>query len=104
MPKTTSIVMGGVGGQGIVLASKILAPGHSGSSAGAESFRNTRHGPARQRLNLCALRYGGPCALIEQRQADYLFALEKLEAWRLPPYCAQAVRWSAARRKLNRCR
>ena len=37
---------------------------------------------------LTFVRYGTAvhAPLIEQRQADYLFALEKLEAWRLLPY------------------
>ena len=87
MPKTSSIVMGGVGGQGIVLASKILAQVIQDHQL--ELKVSEIHGMAQRGGSvLTFVRYGTAvhAPLIEQRQADYLFALEKLEAWRLLPY------------------
>ena len=79
--------MGGVGGQGIVLASKILAQVIQDHQL--ELKVSEIHGMAQRGGSvLTFVRYGTAvhAPLIEQRQADYLFALEKLEAWRLLPY------------------
>ncbi|HZK24294.1 MAG TPA: indolepyruvate oxidoreductase subunit beta [Oscillospiraceae bacterium] len=87
MSKTTSLVMGGVGGQGIVLASKILAQviqDHHYQLKVSEI-----HGMAQRGGSvLTFVRFGAAVhsPLIELGQADYVFALEKLEAWRLLPY------------------
>lgn len=82
MPKTTSILMGGVGGQGIILASKIQAHGndlkiseiHGMAQRGGSVLTHVRYGPEVH------------SPLMEAGQADYIIASEKLEAWRWLPF------------------
>jgi indolepyruvate ferredoxin oxidoreductase, beta subunit len=87
MPKTTSILMGGVGGQGVVLASKLLA--HVIQNHGYELKISEIHGMAQRGGSvLTYVRFGDEVhsPLIEAGQADYVLASEKLEAWRWLPY------------------
>jgi indolepyruvate ferredoxin oxidoreductase beta subunit len=87
MPKTTSILMGGVGGQGIILASKILA--HVIQAHGNDLKISEIHGMAQRGGSvLTHVRYGPEVhsPLIEAGQADYIIASEKLEAWRWLPF------------------
>ncbi|MDW7651013.1 MAG: indolepyruvate oxidoreductase subunit beta [Bacillota bacterium] len=87
MPKTTSILMGGVGGQGIILASKILA--HVIQAHGNDLKISEIHGMAQRGGSvLTHVRYGEEVnsPLIEAGQADYIIASEKLEAWRWLPF------------------
>ncbi|MCR3920924.1 MAG: indolepyruvate oxidoreductase subunit beta [Firmicutes bacterium] len=87
MPKTTSILMGGVGGQGIVLASKILA--HVIQAHDFDLKISEIHGMAQRGGSvLTYIRFGEVVhsPLIEPGQADYVMASEKLEAWRWLPY------------------
>ncbi|NLM52892.1 MAG: indolepyruvate oxidoreductase subunit beta [Firmicutes bacterium] len=90
MTKTTSILMGGVGGQGIVLASKLLA--HVIQAHGKELKISEIHGMAQRGGSvLTYIRYGDEVAspIIEVGQADIILASEKLEAWRWLPYLRQ---------------
>lgn len=87
MPKTTSILMGGVGGQGIILASKILATVIQ--AHGYDLKMSEIHGMAQRGGSvLTHLRYGEHVSspLIEAGQAEYIMASEKLEAWRWLPF------------------
>ncbi|EEG76485.1 indolepyruvate oxidoreductase subunit beta [Dethiobacter alkaliphilus] len=87
MPKTTSILMGGVGGQGIILASKILA--HVIQAHGLDLKISEIHGMAQRGGSvLTHMRYGEEVhsPLIEAGQADYIVASEKLESWRWLPF------------------
>ncbi len=87
MPKVTSILMGGVGGQGIILASKILA--HVILEHGHDLKISEIHGMAQRGGSvLTHMRFGSYVSspLIEAGQADYIMASEKLEAWRWLPF------------------
>jgi indolepyruvate ferredoxin oxidoreductase, beta subunit len=87
MPKTTSILMGGVGGQGIILASKILS--QVIQSHGLDLKLSEIHGMAQRGGSvLTHVRFGEEVysPLIEAGQADYVVASEKLEAWRWLPF------------------
>ncbi|NLN06502.1 MAG: indolepyruvate oxidoreductase subunit beta [Firmicutes bacterium] len=87
MTKTTSILMGGVGGQGIVLASRLLA--HVIQAHGYDLKISEIHGMAQRGGSvLTYVRFGSEVhsPLIEAGQADYVLAGEKLEAWRWLPY------------------
>ncbi|HHX74507.1 MAG TPA: indolepyruvate oxidoreductase subunit beta [Firmicutes bacterium] len=87
MTKTTSILLGGVGGQGIVLASKLLA--HVIQSHGYDLKISEIHGMAQRGGSvLTYVRFGSEVhsPLIEAGQANYILAAEKLEAWRWLPY------------------
>lgn len=87
MPKTTSILMGGVGGQGIILASKILA--QVIQIHDMDLKLSEIHGMAQRGGSvLTHVRFGTEVnsPLIEAGQADYIIASEKLEAWRWLPF------------------
>lgn len=88
MPKTTtSILMGGVGGQGIILASKIIS--HVVQAHGLDLKLSEIHGMAQRGGSVLTLvRFGEEVhsPLIEAGQADYIMASEKLEAWRWLPF------------------
>ena len=83
----TSIILAGVGGQGILLAAKIIS-----SAAGAEGFAvasNEIHGMAQRGGSVVAqLRFGENIhsPLILEGTADALFALEHIEALRWAHY------------------
>ncbi|MBS4032741.1 MAG: indolepyruvate oxidoreductase subunit beta [Clostridiales bacterium] len=83
----TSILMGGVGGQGVILASKILA--HVILEHGYDLKISEIHGMAQRGGSvLTHMRFGSEVnsPLIEAGQADYVMASEKLEAWRWLPF------------------
>jgi indolepyruvate ferredoxin oxidoreductase, beta subunit len=87
MSKTTSILMGGVGGQGIILASKILS--QVIQSHNLDLKLSEIHGMAQRGGSvLTHVRFGDVVhsPLIEAGQADYVMASEKLEAWRWLPF------------------
>lgn len=87
MPKTTSVLMGGVGGQGIILASKILA--HVVQAHDMDLKISEIHGMAQRGGSvLTHMRFGPEVSspLIEAGQADYMVVSEKLEAWRWLPF------------------
>jgi indolepyruvate ferredoxin oxidoreductase beta subunit len=87
MRNNTSILMGGVGGQGIVLASRLLA--HVIQAHNHELKISEIHGMAQRGGSVITyVRFGREVfsPLIEPGQADYILAAEKLEAWRWLPY------------------
>ncbi len=84
--KATSILMVGVGGQGIILASKILA--QVVQRLNFDLKISEVHGMAQRGGSVVThLRYGTEVhtPLIDEGEADYIMASEKLEAWRWLP-------------------
>lgn len=84
-----SIVLAGVGGQGILLASDIVA--HAAIQAGFDVKTNEVHGMAQRGGSVIAqVRYGREVhsPLVPERTARVLGALEKVEAIRFAHYLA----------------
>lgn len=87
--KTVSIVLAGVGGQGILLASEILA--RAAMIAGFDVKTNEVHGMAQRGGSVIAqVRYGGKVnsPLVAIQSAKVLGSFEKIEALRLAHYLA----------------
>lgn len=85
--KKIDILIAGVGGQGVVLAGDILA--EVALAAGYDVKKSDTLGMAQRGGGVIAhIRLGEEVAspLIEKGEADYLMALEKLEAARWAPY------------------
>ena len=83
----TSIVLVGVGGQGILLACNLLA--QAALKAGWDVKTNEVHGMAQRGGSVVAqVRFGQKVhsPLIQRGTADFLLALEKLEALRFSEY------------------
>ncbi|HSJ13794.1 MAG TPA: indolepyruvate oxidoreductase subunit beta [Longimicrobiales bacterium] len=79
----TNIVLAGVGGQGSVLATKVL--GRAASNAGLRVVTSELHGMSqRGGTVITTVRYGSEAwsPAIPQGEADYLVAFEQLEAAR----------------------
>jgi len=87
--KTTSIVLAGVGGQGILLASEIVA--QAAMAAGYEVKTNEVHGMAQRGGSVLAqIRYGKKVysPLVGCGTAQVLGSLERIEALRFASYLA----------------
>lgn len=87
MPKLTSILIVGVGGQGTILASKIL--GSVALALGGEVKLSEIHGMAQRGGSVVTqVRFGEKVAspIIEKGQADIILAFEKMEALRYLPF------------------
>lgn len=85
--KTTSIVLAGVGGQGILLASEIVA--RAAMEAGFDVKTNEVHGMAQRGGSVIAqIRYGKEVnsPLVEEGTAVVLAALERIEGLRFYKY------------------
>lgn len=85
----TSVVLAGVGGQGILLASDIVA--HAAIQAGFDVKTNEVHGMAQRGGSVIAqVRYGKTVhsPLVPERSAQVLGSLEKVEAIRFAHYLA----------------
>ncbi|MBO5437819.1 MAG: indolepyruvate oxidoreductase subunit beta [Thermoguttaceae bacterium] len=83
MNKTTSIVLAGVGGQGILLASEILAK--AAGFAGFDVKTNEVHGMAQRGGSVIGqIRYGEKVfsPLVSKGEATVLMSLERIEALR----------------------
>ncbi|MFA6373871.1 MAG: indolepyruvate oxidoreductase subunit beta [Methanothrix sp.] len=88
--ETKSIVIVGVGGQGILLASEILA--QTAMLEGYDVKTNEVHGMAQRGGSVMAMvRYGGEVhsPLVARNEAHILGALEKIEALRYADYLRQ---------------
>ena len=88
-PQTTSVVLAGVGGQGVLLASEITA--RAAILAGHRVKTNEVHGMAQRGGSVIAqVRYGAEVhsPLVEQGTARVLGSLERIEALRYRPYLA----------------
>jgi indolepyruvate ferredoxin oxidoreductase beta subunit len=86
--KVTNILLSGVGGQGAILASNILA--HVFVEAGYEVKKSEVHGMAQRGGDVTThFRYGKKVysPLIKSGDADFLLAFELLEALRYINYC-----------------
>lgn len=84
----TNILLSGVGGQGAILASNILA--HVFVAAGYDVKKSEVHGMAQRGGDVTThFRYGKKVysPLIKSGSADYLVAFELLEAFRYINYC-----------------
>ncbi len=87
--KITNIVLAGVGGQGILLASKVLA--EAAVIEGYDVKSNEVHGMAQRGGNvICQVRFGDKVfsPLVKKGSADILVAMEITEALR---YCGYAA-------------
>lgn len=89
MNKTTSIVLAGVGGQGILLASEILAK--AAGFAGFDVKTNEVHGMAQRGGSVIGqIRYGERVysPLVSRGEATVLMSLERIEALRYAEFLA----------------
>lgn len=89
MNTTVSVVLAGVGGQGILLASEIVA--RAALAAGYAVKTNEVHGMAQRGGSVIAqIRYGREVhsPLVEEGTARVLGAFEEIEALRVAPYLA----------------
>lgn len=87
MNNVTSIILAGVGGQGIILASRVLA--EVALQTGNEVKVSEIHGMAQRGGSVVThLRFGKQVfsPLVSPGQADFLIGFEKLEAVRFFPY------------------
>ena len=89
LPKSLKIVIVGVGGQGTLLASRVL--GHIAQTQGYDVKVSEVHGMSQRGGSVItyvrmAEKVYSP--LVEQKGADYLLAFEELEALRALPYLA----------------
>jgi len=84
---TTNIVLSGVGGQGILLASAVIS--HAAMMSDYDVKTNEVHGMAQRGGSVIAqIRFGKKVLspLIKRGEADFLLALEKAEAVRFANY------------------
>ncbi len=87
----TNILIGGVGGQGILLASEVLSD--VALAAGLDVRKSEVHGMAQRGGSVVShVRFGAKVfsSLIQKGEADILLAFEKLEALRWLPYLKPA--------------
>jgi indolepyruvate ferredoxin oxidoreductase, beta subunit len=90
MSRATSIVMVGVGGQGILLATQIIA--RAALTAGHDVKTNEVHGMAQRGGSVIAqIRFGQKVysPLVPEGTAEVLGSLERIEALRLKGYLAE---------------
>lgn len=81
--KTINVIMVGVGGQGIILASEVLA--EVAMNAGYDVRKSDVHGMAQRGGSVSShVRFGGDVKspLIERGHADFMLAFEKVEGLR----------------------
>jgi indolepyruvate ferredoxin oxidoreductase, beta subunit len=91
--KVTNILLSGVGGQGAILASNILA--HVFVAAGYDVKKSEVHGMAQRGGDVTThFRYGKKVysPLIKYGDVDFLLAFELLEAYRYINYCKKDAR------------
>lgn len=87
MSNTTNIVLSGVGGQGILLAARIIS--QTALASGYDVKTNEVHGMAQRGGSVIAqIRFGDKVfsPLIKKGDADFIVALEKVEAIRYADY------------------
>lgn len=93
MDKVTNILLSGVGGQGAILASNILA--HVFVEAGYDVKKSEVHGMAQRGGDVTThFRYGKKVhsPLIKYGDVDFLLAFELLEALRYINYCKNSAK------------
>ncbi|MFQ6015084.1 MAG: indolepyruvate oxidoreductase subunit beta [Anaerolineae bacterium] len=87
MTDTTNVLLAGVGGQGVILASEILAL--AAIAAGYDAKQTEVHGVSQRGGSVFShVRFGSKIRspLIKPGQADVVFGMEKLEALRFAHY------------------
>ncbi|MGD9379770.1 MAG: indolepyruvate oxidoreductase subunit beta [candidate division WOR-3 bacterium] len=90
-PKSRNIIICGVGGQGIILASEVLC--HTAFLEGLDVKKSEVHGMAQRGGSVIThVRFGKKVysPLIEEGTSDYILAFEKLEALRYKHYLKKA--------------
>src|SRR5208283_5925342 len=95
-----NIILAGVGGQGIILASKIIA--QCAFQGGYDVKENELHGMAQREGSVISHVRFGPVIhspLIPQQKADFLVALEELESLRYIHYLKPQGRVILSKRK-----
>ena len=101
-PDTTNIVICGVGGQGIILASDVLC--HTAHLAGLDVKKSEVHGMAQRGGSVIThVRFGKKVysPLIEEGTSDYVLAFEKLEALRYVHYLRKGGRVIVDNREIS---
>ena len=102
---TKNIMIVGVGGQGSLLASKML--GQLLLSQGYDVKVSEVHGMSQRGGSVVTyVRYGEKVysPIIDKGTADFIISFEKLEAARWVPYLKKVARLSCLHRKLIQCR
>lgn len=97
----TSVLFSGVGGQGIILASKVV--GRCAFAAGFEVKESELHGMAQRGGSVIShVRFGDAVysPLIPQGEADYYVALEELEGLRYQSFLKPGARVVLNRRQI----
>jgi indolepyruvate ferredoxin oxidoreductase beta subunit len=98
----TNVIFAGVGGQGVILASKILM--EVAKNAGYDVKESEVHGMAQRGGSVdCHVRYGKEVfsPLIEKGTADYVVSLELLESMRKLEYLSDGGTLIVNRYKIN---
>ncbi len=98
----TNVIFAGVGGQGVILASKILM--EVAMSAGYDVKESEVHGMAQRGGSVdCHVRYGSEVfsPLIEKGTADYVVSLELLESMRKLDYLSDSGMLIVNRYRVN---
>jgi indolepyruvate ferredoxin oxidoreductase beta subunit len=101
MDDVKNILLVGVGGQGIILASTILS--QAALLLGHDVKNNEVHGMAQRGGSVVAqIRFGSKVfsPLISRGRADYLISLEKLEALRYLDFCNSGTRVVVSRQEI----
>lgn len=102
MSKTTSIMLVGVGGQGTLLASRIL--GHVCLAAGYDVKVSEVHGMSQRGGSVVTyVRYGSEVAspVVEKGEADVILAFEQLEGARWLPYLKEGGKMVLSTQRLD---
>ncbi len=101
MEEVKNVLLVGVGGQGIILASTILS--QAALLTGHDVKNNEVHGMAQRGGSVvCQIRFGKKVhsPLISRGSAHCLIALEKLEAMRYLEFCTRATKVVVNRQKI----
>ncbi len=97
-----NVIFAGVGGQGVILASKILM--EVAMNAGYDVKESEVHGMAQRGGSVdCNIRYGDKVysPLIPKEEADYIVSLEMLEVMRKLDYLAPEGKLIVNREKVD---
>lgn len=105
MAKVTNVLIVGVGGQGTLLAGKII--GQAAMSAGLDVKQSEVHGMAQRGGSVVThVRFGQEVhsPLVEKGEADIVLAFEKLEALRWADYLKPGGTLIINDQEIPRCR
>lgn len=102
MKTTRNILLVGVGGQGIILASDLLA--QAALNAGLDAKKSEIHGMSQRGGSVFShVRFGSKVfsPVIPEGTADVLVALEEMEALRWLQYCGKKTQLIVCRTRIN---